>query len=770
MAAELALDIGDADQAQEKTGEAPDQALTSSQFFKYIEDIRHQAPWRHEADRAVDYYDNNQLDSATLAALEAKGMGPLITNIISPIVNVVLGMEAKTRADWRVTADDDATQPVAEALSAKLHEVERETHANMACSQAYAGQIKAGVGWAEVWRNANPFEYPYRAVSVHRREIFWDWRDQDLGLSKARYLVRKRWYDVDQAIIYFPQFKDLLNAAISGDPNRFLLEANSRSIDLGKDFFNDRGLSFEDMEDWRAMERRRICLYEVWYRVFVRGYVLRLPNGEVYELNMKNPVHVALLARGMAKPEKAVYNKMRMSVWAGPIRMCDVACDKNVTPYVPFWGYREDRTGVPYGLVRAMISPQDEVNARRQKMMWLLGAKRLEMDADALDAASNTLDTVLNELSRPDAVVILNKDRKNRDAFKVETDFGLAEQQFKILQESKQAAQEVVGVFNAMLGRESSANSGIAINSLVEQGTTALAEINDNYRYARNLVGERLVDMIRDDLMGQNVNVMVGEVGKRKTISLNQPAQHPQTGAPTIANSVRGTKVKVGLEDVPSTASYRQQQFTMISEMTKSLPPQMQAVIAPFVMEASDLQKRREMADALRKAMGQNEPQSPEEEQALMQQQQEQQAIQQETIALELAERRAKVEKLTAEAHKIEAELANGGANAGEMDQHRAESGRVLSAAMTKIDSLTAQLLAERSNSKLREMSAKVKLQHAAMRGETVKNQGEDNAREARDAKLIEGLQRQIDAVMETVTAELAKLGAKAKKPALQWD
>ncbi|KCV32915.1 hypothetical protein L490_5258, partial [Bordetella bronchiseptica 00-P-2796] len=124
-------------------------ALSVSQLERWLDEIRNQPTWRREADKACDYYDGNQLDAETLARLEAKGLGPLVTNLIQPTVNAVLGMEAKTRTDWRVGGDDDQYQDVAEALSAKMHEAEREAQADTATSDAYASQIKAGFGVVE---------------------------------------------------------------------------------------------------------------------------------------------------------------------------------------------------------------------------------------------------------------------------------------------------------------------------------------------------------------------------------------------------------------------------------------------------------------------------------------------------------------------------------------------------------------------------------------------------------------------------------------------
>ena len=42
--------------------------------------------------------------------------------------------------------------------------------------------------------------------------------------------------------------------------------------------------------------------------------------------------------------------------------------------------------------------------------------------------------------------------------------------------------RQASGIHKTMMGQQSGATSGLAINSLVEQGLNTLAEINDNYR------------------------------------------------------------------------------------------------------------------------------------------------------------------------------------------------------------------------------------------------------------------------------------------------
>lgn len=590
---------------QQSTGVAPvsPSEITPQQWGQITNEIRLQPTWRYEADKCADYYDNNQLDPDVMEALQERGMGAIINNLIKPTIDVVLGMEAKNRTDWRVSADSDDGQEVAEAMSAKLKEASRNTHIDRAISDAYAGQIKSGIGWAEISRNSDPFKYPYRASFVHRREMYWDWLYREPDRSDARYLIRKRWYDVEQAVLYFPGKADIVRAAGMGWSREYL-DRTFEDTSLSNAFDTERGIGMEAHE-WRDTNGNRICLMECWYRVHIRGYVLRMPSGKVVELDMKNPVHVASIARGVAKPESAIYTKMRKAIYAGPHKLVDVEVKRNRDPYVMFMGYREDLTGTPYGLIRSMISPQDEINARRQKLMWMLSAYRLQMDSDALDTQYNSAADVLRELARPDATIVTNPNRKNLDGVRVDNNLQVSEQQFQVMLNAEESLQKVGGIYQAMLGdAQGGAKSGLAINSLVEQGSTTLAEINDNYRYARKLAGELLLDLIRDDMIGQQVNVVAGDERQRKIIAVNVPQQDQSTGMQFLANDVERTECKVALEDVPSTPAYRAQMQQMIAQVMSSLPPQIQAAMAPNYIESTELPKRHELADVIRQIVG----------------------------------------------------------------------------------------------------------------------------------------------------------------------
>ena len=80
--------------------------LDTMQLLDLMSDIHGQPNWRAMANRAWAYYDGDQLPSAVKSTLQERGQPLTIHNLIAPTIDGVLGMEAKSRTDLMVTADD----------------------------------------------------------------------------------------------------------------------------------------------------------------------------------------------------------------------------------------------------------------------------------------------------------------------------------------------------------------------------------------------------------------------------------------------------------------------------------------------------------------------------------------------------------------------------------------------------------------------------------------------------------------------------------------
>lgn len=592
--------------------------LSLAMYTRWMHEIENQPSWRAKADKEMEYVDGNQLDSEILQKQRQIGMPPAIEPLIGPAIDAVLGLEAKTRTDWRITPDGDKEgDDVAMALNYKVNQAERHSGADRACSDAFKPQLCVGLGWVEVARESDPFKFPMRCKSVHRNEMFWDMLSSEPDLSDARYLVRRRWTDAAQVKLKFPQHADLIHRSMGRWTDRLELSSDGgTSTTMAQSWDDERGWSIEEQQ-WRDSENGRVCLFEVWYRRWEQVVVLKTSDGRIVEYDARNQMHNQILATGLIKPQKAVVSRMYCSFWMGPHKLYDgkTPYRHNDFPYVPFWGKREDRTGVPYGVVRGMVYLQDNVNSAISKIRWGLSSVRTTRTKGAVAYSDEIF---RQQISRVDADIILSAEHMAQQGavFKVERDFQLNEQQYKMLTDARNGIQRASGITAGFQGQQGSATSGIQESTQVEQATQSLADLMDNFRYGRTKVGELLVSMLIEDMIGNPETVLIrgNAVSPDKTVMLNAPAVDEATGVPYLTNDVERVRLKVALNDVPSTPSFRTQQLGAMSEAFKSMPPEYQVIALPHLLSLMDVPNKDEIIEAIKNASQQQTPEQVQEQ------------------------------------------------------------------------------------------------------------------------------------------------------------
>ncbi|GAP37382.1 hypothetical protein ABXN37_19870 [Piscinibacter sakaiensis] len=643
-----------------------------TRLLRLVSDCEDQPSWRIRSDIAHAYVDGKQFTPEQEAAARAEGLGDVKpTNLVGRVIRSVCGNEAKARTDPVVQADDDDLAEVQDALSHGLKEAQRETKADLAIGQSYFGQVVGGVGWVEVARNRDPMDYPYRVADVPRHEMWWDWASKDLLLRDARWVARKQWKDLDELEAAMPQHRVLLRNASNGWQgfawDNTIDEQDVALVNHYRD--HERWHGYARRAEWFDGARRRVKLYEVWYKVPAWGVFLVLSPTRKVLFNQANQAHVQAVASGTVPIERALTRQVRCALFCGPHRLVDVGTRRRDFPYVPFFAYRDDADKSPYGLVEGMIAPQDGYNRRRLRVEWLLRARQIMADNDALDTKVNSLEDIAAAVMRPDLTVVLNPNRKNTNGFQVSSNLQAQKEQLDMMADDKQLMQDVPGVYGSQLGQAASGvTSGIANSLLIEQGAVAMADLNDNYRHARQGVYERLLDLVIEDHMQPGQRVRVGRGKPRRVVVLNQ--WDPE--AMEMRNGVEDAAVRAGLGEAPSTPAFRMQQQQLVGQIIQAVAqasPQAAAVLVPSFVENTDMPDRRERADDVRRVLGLPTEGDRQAQERLQAQQQEQQAKQQqladEAARLALEEQAAKVREVQSRAGLNEAKTVEIGHSMG---------------------------------------------------------------------------------------------------------
>lgn len=587
---------------------ADELGMTQHEYRLIHDEIEQQPLWRATADKEMDYADGNQLDTDLLRKQKELGIPPAIEDLIGPALLSIQGYEEKTRTDWRVTPDGAPDgQDVAVALNYRLNQAERHSKADKACSAAFRPQIGCGIGWVEVARNQDPFEYAYRCTPVHRNEIHWDMNSGSTDPKTWRWLRRMKWLDPSRVALSFPQHRELIEACGRGGPMWWMDEAlhidGGSSTSLRNGWNEVRAWTLQE-QHWYNTANREVALAELWYRRWVSALVLKLRDGRVVEYDKKNSAHDLALATGYGKADRAIVTRVRRSYWLGPHMLHDGPSPYTHShfPYQPFFGFTEDSTGVPYGYVRSMKYPQDNVNSAQSKLRWGMSQARIERTKGATDMTDAQL---RRQVARPDADIVLNAAHMATPGarFEVIRDYTLTEQHFQMLADSRVAIERTSSVTAGFKGAQGTARSGVQEETQVEQSNQALGHMMGQFRESRTGIGEMLLAMIVEDIGKEQTTVLVegDAVVPDKTIVLNKP-EVDENGNPYLSNDLQRIRLKVALEDVPSTSSYRGQQLNAMSEAIKSLPAEYQAAAMPFLAALMDVPFKRELVEALRAA------------------------------------------------------------------------------------------------------------------------------------------------------------------------
>lgn len=631
------------------------QELSKEEYDEILEEIESQPRWRAVADKESDYADGNQLDSELLKRQQELGIPPAVEDLIGPALLSIQGYEATIRTDWRVTPNGDpGGQDVADAINFKLNQAERESKADRACSAAFKSQITCGIGWVEVARDSDPFKFPYRCKTIHRNEIHWDMKATEPDLSDARWLRRQRWLSPERIALVFPGKKELILAAGKHGSQWWQDETLTFEGGDGTGLENawNEGRSWTMQEDrWYNPRSKELCVAELWYRRWVRVPVIKTPNGRVVEFDESNLQHAIAVASGTAEVTQATIARVRRAYWLGPHKLYDgpTPYAHRHFPYVPFFGFIEDATGIPYGYVRSMKYAQDSLNSGLSKLRWGMSVVRAERTKGAVAMTDSQF---RKQIARPDADIVLDAAHMQQPGarFEIKRDYQLTDQHYQMLNDNRASIERVSNITAGFTGRSGTATSGLQEQTQVEQSNQSLASIMDNFREARSQVGELLMSMIIRDIGEKQTEVVIegDAITADRTVTLNAPETDPATGVAYLSNDINRTRLMVSLEDVPSTNSYRSQQLQALTEAIKPLPAEYLSAAIPFLTQLMDVPFKRDLVEAFR-SVGQTPTPEQIEEQT-------QQAIQD---ALAKAGNELKERELQIKERKADSEMKN---------------------------------------------------------------------------------------------------------------
>jgi hypothetical protein len=633
--------------------EAPAHALDSERnkalhrrlMGLYRAEMQRQETNRLEQSIDADYYDHIQWTEEEKAALRDRGQAPIVYNVLGQTINWVIGSEKRGRTDYKVQPRGKEDAKPAERKSKYMKYLSDVNRSPFHRSRAFEDTVKVGIGWLESYINDMDDDEQIRFRYESWRNMLWDSAGTELDCSDWRYIARAKWVDEDIAVMLASDREACIKRAVT-DSATYGSYDNAN----GDGPMDSQEQSMDEMSIMGAgdmFRRRRVRLIEFWYRAPVNVQVMRggMFNGEEYD-----PEHEGHAAE-KAGNTTTIVSKGKMVMRVALMTENDMLYDgptpfkHNKFKFVPVWGYRRDKDGLPYGIIRGIRPIQDAVNKRASKALHILSTNKVVMEDGALPDGM-TIDEFADEVSRPDGIITYRKGYK----IDLNADRQLGAEHMNQMSVDIGMIQQVGGVTDELLGRSTNAVSGIAVEKRQEQGSVATNKLFDNLRLAVQMVGEIELSLIEQYATEAKQFRVTNMRGSPEFITVND-------GLPE--NDITRSKADFVISEADWRATMRQAQTEQLTELMMKLPPEVVVQMLDLVVDSMDIENRDEIVKRLRKMSGQRDPDATEptpEEQEAAQAQAAAQQLQQQQVELAMRDQEATIGKTLAEADRIKAE------------------------------------------------------------------------------------------------------------------
>jgi hypothetical protein len=560
------------------------------------------------SERDRDYYDGHQWTQEEISVLQRRRQPVITINRIKRKVDAMVGLEQRSRVDPRayprMPGDDDA----ADAATKALVFVDDNTRFDLKRSHAFEDALVYGYGGVEVIAEEKRGRMEIVVNRLRWEEIFFDPHSRERDFSDAAYMGVQKWMSLDAAMSWLAPMWEGDEAELER-----MLTQSFRQTQEGETY-DDRP-QHSNSYRWADERYKRVRVAQMYYE-------------------RAGQWHLAIFCGG------------------GEI-MNDVSpyYDEDGKPCCPmelFTAYI-DRENQRYGVVRDMISAQDEINKRRSKLLHQLNSRQTLGVKGAVDS----VDEMKRELAAPDGHVDVNVEafedaaRAGMRPFEIVQNQDQTSGQFSLLSEAK-GEIDMVGPNAALMGESGDSASGRAILAQQQAGFAELAPVYDSLRDWTVRVYRAMWARIRQFWQEERWVRVTDEAGRAEFVGLNRVVgQAPVMDMmgnvvavqPQVENPIAELDVDIIIEEAPDFVTLRQEEFQQLSELAQRgipVPPEM-------IIEASSVRNKARLLEMMQE-------QREQMQQAQMMQAQQEAQTQQ-------AEARASVAKDMASAQKTLAEV-----------------------------------------------------------------------------------------------------------------
>lgn len=569
---------------------------------------------RLEQQLDYDFYDHIQWSEEDKAVLAARHQAPLTYNKIKLALDWIIGTERRTRIDGKVhprTADDVDLAQVKSELLKYLSDTNRVPWER---SSAFKDQTIVGVGWTEETVRSDRADEPVMVKHVPWRHMRWDPYSRAGDLSDCRFVIREKYVDLDYAEAMFPTRIDLIQRAARD--HLYVDDYGEQENDLPQVFrkYDSRGheLSGRRINGRVSLDTRtrlRVRLLECWFRKPVASQKLWGQGFAGERYNPTDPRH--LEARAAIDAGSEIYSltdAVTEEIWCaifteeGLLQLKRSPFAHGGFPFTPYWGYRRDRDGMPYGVVRGVRDSQEDLNKRMSKLLWALSTNQLLYEEGAIDADRE--EEVKRELAKPNGVLKFAEGSLSGNRVRIERNLDVADAQIRLLELDAAHIHDGSGVNREMLGRDTNAASGRAILAKQQEGSVSSAELFDNYRLGIQISSEKQLSLTEQFMTQERQFRIVGERKGMDWLTINAVRLDTANQVWTVENDITKSHADFVVDQQDFRESMRQAYAEQFFDMLGKLPPEYAIQLLDLAFDMTDVPGKDEIVKRIRDING----------------------------------------------------------------------------------------------------------------------------------------------------------------------
>mgnify|MGYP003145306181 CR=1 FL=1 len=626
---------------KKKLNKAEEHELARGQWEAYTRarDNGHQ-DYIAVAKRCDAFYRGEQWDAADLATLDDQGRPALTINTILPTINTILGEQTTRRMDVNFKPRGNGKQEVADVLTKLYMQIGDNNKLSWVESQVFSDGLIQDRGWFDVRIDFDDhIQGEVRITAKDPLDILIDPDAKNYDPRTWNEIFETRWMSLEEIEETYGRKK--------ADKLRITVEQGSAlgtdSVEYEETRYGDTysGVEYNqgnttNPEENRALRSIRVVERQ-YYRLKECMYYVDSLTGDMRQVpyNWAKKKRESFADQFGLEILTRMMRKVRWTVTADLVVLHDDWSPYDhftYVPYFPFW-----RRGRPFGMVRNLISPQEQLNKISSQELhivnttansgWIVETGSLSgMDADDLEehGAETGLVLEFNRGSTPPGKIPPNQIPTGLD---------------RISQKAALNIKAISGISDAMLGTDSPEVSGVAIKAKQNRGALMIQVPLDNLTKTRQYLAEKVLNLVQAYYTEERLIQIVNESDPMKA---SEPmVVNEMTPEGEVINDLTLGEYDVVIGTAPTRDNFEEIQFAEALQLREVGVP----IPDDIIVDYSHLSRKGEVAQRIRVMQG-TEP--PTEEQAQIQQFQAEMAIRQ--AQLEVAKLEAEVTRTQSEA------------------------------------------------------------------------------------------------------------------------